>query len=46
MIIGTILDPGDDVTESDVNRMNLIHQELTAYTREMELRAAPPAGNA
>jgi hypothetical protein len=38
------LDPGDDPTETDMNRMNLVSEELRRWTEEMSLRWAKPSG--
>jgi hypothetical protein len=42
--IMTILDPEAEPTERDLKRMDLIDQELEAFRKEMELRAAKPGG--
>lgn len=34
-----VLDPGTDATEADLRRMDLIHDELEAYRKEMESKA-------
>jgi hypothetical protein len=44
--IMTMLDPGVDETPADLNRMDLINQELDAFRHELELRVAKPAGKA
>jgi hypothetical protein len=35
------LDPGDDPTPADLQRMSLIDAELRAFAQEMQLRTAP-----
>ena len=42
--IMTILEPGQDETEADLTRMDLIHKELEAFGKELELRMSKPAG--
>ena len=42
--IMTILEPGQDETEADLTRMDLIHKELEAFGKELELRASKLAG--
>jgi hypothetical protein len=42
--IMTILEPGQDETEADLTRMDLIHKELETFSKELELRASRPAG--
>jgi hypothetical protein len=42
--IMTILEPGQDETEADLTRMDLIHKELEVFRKELELRASRPAG--
>jgi hypothetical protein len=44
--IMTILEPGQDETEADLTRMDLIHKELEAFCKELELRVGRPAGSA
>lgn len=44
-IIG-ILDPGQDPTDDDFKRMDLIAGELNAFADELELRLATPEGRA
>lgn len=42
----SIMDPGLEETEADVRRMDLIHRELEAFRKEIELRAAQTKGRA
>lgn len=45
--IMTILDPGEQETEADMRRMELIARELEEFGKELELRVTKPvAGNA
>lgn len=44
--IMTVLDPGAEETDADLRRMDLIHQELETFRKELELRLAKPAGKA
>jgi hypothetical protein len=44
-IIG-ILDPGSEVTASDMRRMDLINNELASFEKEMALRYGKPEGHA
>jgi hypothetical protein len=41
----SILEDGVMETENDMRRMDLIHKELEAFTKELELRVGKPAGN-
>lgn len=43
--IMTFLEPGDEPTEKDLERMSLIHDELEAFRLEME-KKLNPKGNA
>lgn len=42
----SILDPGPEESEGDLRRMDLIHRELEAFVKEVELRASNPQGRA
>jgi hypothetical protein len=42
--IMTILDPGLEETEADMNRLSLIATELETFGKELELRVGKPAG--
>jgi hypothetical protein len=44
-IVG-ILDAGDEPTDDDLRRMNLIHNELNTFRKELELRYGPTEGSA
>lgn len=44
--IMSILDPGDEPTESDLNRMTLIDVELKEFIRAFELRHGVTKGSA
>jgi hypothetical protein len=44
--IMTILDPGIEETDGDLRRMDLIHAELEAFGKELELKLARAKGNA
>lgn len=43
--IMTILEDGLMETEADLTRMTLIHEELGAYVKELELRLKKPSGS-
>jgi len=40
------LDPGEEPTDDDMKRIELIHNELEAFRKEMELRIARTEGRA
>jgi hypothetical protein len=40
----SILEPGQDETQADLRRMDLIDQELRTFAQELELRIGKPAG--
>ncbi|TYL87472.1 hypothetical protein [Bradyrhizobium cytisi] len=44
--IMTILDPGEQETEADLRKMDLIDKELRAFGREMELKITHATGSA
>jgi len=44
--IMTIMDPGEEPTEADLNRMSLISDELEAFGEELKLRLARTKGSA
>lgn len=44
--IMTILDPGDEPTEADMKRMDLIANELAEFGRTFELKYGKTAGSA
>ena len=44
--IMTILEPDAEPTEKDLARMSLIHEELAAYVKEVEVRVTPAQGRA
>jgi hypothetical protein len=44
-IIG-VLDPGEEPTDADLRRMDLIDRELDAFRKELELRYRPTKGRA
>ena len=44
--IMTILEPGDDPTDADLRRMNLIHKELKAFIDDFALNHTPTQGSA
>jgi hypothetical protein len=44
--IMTILDPGIEETAADLRRMDLIHQELESFRKELELMVARTKGSA
>ena len=44
--IMTILDPGEEPSEADLRKMDLIGAELDAFAEEMELRIRAPQGSA
>ncbi|WP_166293661.1 hypothetical protein [Bradyrhizobium sp. 2S1] len=41
-----ILDPGEEETEADLHKMDLIDKELCAFGREMAMRATTTKGSA
>jgi hypothetical protein len=42
----SMMDPGTEETEADLRRMDLIHEELETFRKELELRAARSKGSA
>jgi hypothetical protein len=44
--IAEILEPGEDPTDKDLERMNLIDQELRAFIRDFENRRLKPEDSA
>lgn len=44
--IMSILDPGEEPTDADLKRLELIHNELEKFREEMELRMSPTEGEA
>lgn len=42
--IMTILDPGEEPTEKDLDRFSLIHNELQEFIQDFELRHLPTKG--
>ena len=44
--IMTVLEPGDEPTDKDLARMDLIHKELDAFIKDFELRHTPTKGTA
>jgi hypothetical protein len=44
--IMTVLDPGADVTDADVDRMAAIHAELDGFIEQFKLRHFPAEGRA
>lgn len=44
--IMTVLDPGTEPTDADMERMGLIAEELEAFGKELELRVAKAEGRA
>lgn len=42
----SIMDPGDEPTEADLRRMDLIDKELTAFLQNYTLRRLPSEGSA
>lgn len=44
--IMNILDPGEQETEADLTKMDLIDKELRAFAREMQMRITKPKGSA
>jgi hypothetical protein len=44
--IMTFLDSGDDATEADLRKMDLIDQELKAFSREIKMRITETKGSA
>jgi hypothetical protein len=41
-----VLDPGEEPTDADLKRFDLIHQELETFRKELELRYEPTKGRA
>jgi hypothetical protein len=44
--IMSVLDPGEEPTPADLRRLDLIHTELEAFRKEMELRHGRAEGSA
>lgn len=44
--IMNILEPGEEPTDKDLQRMDLIHTELDAFIKDFELRHVPTKGTA
>jgi hypothetical protein len=44
--IVTILDPGEEPTDADIHKMDLIDRELQKFAREFELKVAKTEGSA
>jgi hypothetical protein len=44
--IMSVLEPGDEPTDKDLQRMDLIHKELDAFIKDFELRHVPTKGTA
>ena len=44
--IMTVLEPGDEPTEKDLQRMDLIHRELDTFIKDFQLRHTPTKGSA
>lgn len=44
--IMTVLDPGEEPTDKDLKRMDLIHTELQAFIKDFELQHTPTKGTA
>lgn len=44
--IMTVLEPGDEPTDKDLQRMSLIHTELDVFIKDFELRHTPTKGSA
>lgn len=42
----SVLEPGDEPTEKDLKRMDLIHTELQDFIKDFELRHVPTKGSA
>lgn len=42
----SILEPGEEPTDADLRRLDLIHNELEAFRKQMELRHGHPEGSA
>lgn len=40
----TMLDPGDDATEADLSRMDLIHREIEEWRAKLDERLNPTQG--
>ena len=43
--IMSVLEPGDEPTEKDLKRMDLIHTELQDFIKDFELRHVPTKGS-
>lgn len=41
----SVLEPGDEPTEKDLKRMDLIHTELQDFIKDFELRHVPTKGS-
>lgn len=41
-----VLEPGEEPTDKDLQRMDLIHTELDAFIKDFELRHVPTKGTA
>jgi hypothetical protein len=41
-----VLEPGEEPTDKDLQRMDLIHTELDAFIKDFELRHVPTKGSA
>jgi hypothetical protein len=44
--IMTVLEPGDEPTPKDLQRMDLIHLELDAFIKDFSLKHTPTKGTA
>jgi hypothetical protein len=44
--IMNVLEPGEEPTDKDLQRMDLIHTELDAFIKDFELRHVPTKGTA
>jgi hypothetical protein len=44
--IMSVLEPGDEPTDKDLQRMDLIHKELDAFIKDFSLRHTPTKGTA
>lgn len=44
--IMSILDPGEEPTEADLRRMDLIEKELRSFIHDFQIRRMPAAGSA
>jgi|SRR5262252_9415924 len=42
----SVLDPGEEPTDADLRRLDLIHKELETFRKEMELRVSKAKGSA